>query len=318
MTRVLVTGASGHIGRHVVAQLSARDYEVRAITSRSPRSQPQRAHVEWCQLDFQRSLDFLPLLEGCDAVIHLAAELDMEERMMRSNVEATRALAEASERVGVKVFCYTSSVAVYGSSKQRRITEDSPILTTETDVPDEYRADSTLRYYGRTKLMGEKAIHEVARSVEYIILRPTVVVDISDLVNLRDWSTIRKSLSAHRRTHHIYVEDVADAIIWFIDRGLARQEPGVSTYNLADDDDPTFGQFFRQAYVTGGDTRFRVLPLPWQVDELRALVSHRNISRHTFGRMIFSNDRLKATGYKPRFGMSYAISKALEGLRSRP
>ena len=52
-----------------------------------------------------------------------------------------------------------------------------------------------MRCYGRTKLQGEFAISAVAQNVEYVILRPTVVIDIQDLMKLRDWSKARKHLS---------------------------------------------------------------------------------------------------------------------------
>lgn len=89
--------------------------------------------VEWRQLDFQRSLDFDAAVRGCAAVIHLAAEIYVVDRMQRVNVQATQALAQASERAGVKLFCYTSSIAVYGSGRQRLITENSPVLTQDME-----------------------------------------------------------------------------------------------------------------------------------------------------------------------------------------
>ena len=140
-TRVLVTGATGKIGRHVVDELLARGYQVRALTSKPVAAATASDTLEWCQLDFQESLDFDSLVRECAAVIHLGAETNVKERMQRSNVEATRALAEASERADVKFFCYTSSVSVYGSSRRRRVLEDSPVLTTDRDVRSEYWAD---------------------------------------------------------------------------------------------------------------------------------------------------------------------------------
>ena len=179
-----VTGATGKIGHHVVDELLARGYQVRALTSKRIAKVFASDRLEWCQLDFQESLDFDPLVRECAAVIHLGAEISVIERMQRSNVEATHALAEASERAGVKFFCYTSSVAVYGSSRRRRVLEDSPVLTTDRDVRSEYWAHEGLRCYGRTKLQGELAIGTMAHNVEYVVLRPSTVVDVQDLFNL--------------------------------------------------------------------------------------------------------------------------------------
>ena len=311
-TRVLVTGATGKIGRRVVNELLTRGYHVRALTSKRIAKVPASDRLEWCQLDFQESLDLDPLVRECAAVIHLGAEISVIERMERSNVEATRALAEASERAGVKFFCYTSSVAVYGSSRRRRVLEDSPVLTTDHDVRSEYWANEGLRCYGRTKLQGELAISAVAHNVEYVILRPSVVVDIQDLVKLACRSKVSKQVISSRHAHHIYVYDVADAILWFMERGLTRNRPspGVSKFNLSEDDTPinTYGQIFRAAYEITGDRRWRVLTIPQPFQWLFAVVRFRMLLlRYPFGLMLFSGDKLRETGYTSPFGMSHAL-----------
>ena len=318
-TRVLVTGATGKIGRHIVNELLARGYRVRALTSKPVAAATANDRLQWCRLDFQKSLDFDSLVRECAAVIHLAAETSVKDQMQRSNVEATHALAQASERAGVKVFCYTSSVTVYGSSRRRRVLEDSPVLTADRDVRSEYWAEEGLRCYGRTKLQGEFAISAVAQNVEYVILRPTVVIDIQDLMRLRDWSKARKHLSGSSHAHHIYVYDVADAILWFMERGLRRNQPwaGVSTFNLSEDDTPihSFSQIFRAAYEISNDRRWHVAAIPWPIQWLLKMAKHRTLLlRQPLGRMLFSGDKLREAGYTIRFGMSHAIAVFREEL----
>jgi nucleoside-diphosphate-sugar epimerase len=318
-TRVLVTGGTGKIGRHVVNDLLARGYQVRVLTSRSVAGATVSDRLEWCRLDFQESLEFDSLVQECAAVIHLAAEQNVKERMQRLNVAATRALAEASERAGVKVFCYTSSIAVYGSNVRRRVQEDSPVLTTERDVRGEYWAGEGMRSYGRTKLQGELALSAVAKNVEYIILRPTVVINMQDLMNLRDWSKARKHLSGSSHAHHIYVNDVSDAILWFMERGLRRDSSlaGVSTFNLSEDDTPirTFGQIFKAAYKASNDRRWRAAPVPWPIQWLLMIAKYRTlILRQPLGRMLFSGDRLREEGYIIPFGMRNAMATFCEEL----
>ena len=311
--RVLVTGATGKIGRHVVNELLARGYHVRALTSRSVTGARADDRLEWRQLDFQESLDFDVLVRECAAVLHLGAELSVIERMQRSNVEATRALAEASERAGVKFFCYTSSVSVYGSSRRRLVSEDSPVLTADRDVRSAYWGVKELRCYGRTKLGGELAISRAACNVEYVILRPTVVVDVQDLVRLGDWSKAKKQRAASRHAHHIYIHDVADAVLWFMEQSLSRGQasPGVRTFNLSEDATPTntYGQIFKSAFETTGDRRWRVTPLPWFVEWLwEILKSRRIILRLPFGRVLFADNKLRDAGYEFPFGMPRAIT----------
>jgi nucleoside-diphosphate-sugar epimerase len=312
-TRVLVTGATGKIGRQVVNELLARGYQVRALTSKPVAEASPSDQLEWRTLDFQRSLDFDLTVRGCSVVIHLGAELDVVQRMHRSNVEATRALAEASERAGVKFFCYTSSVATYGSSRRRLVEESSPVLSTDRDARGEYWATESLRSYGRTKLQGEKVIRAAAHSVEYIILRPTVVVDVPDLLELGSWSKSKKQRTGSRHAHHIYVGDVADAILWFMERSLERDRPapGVSTFNLSEDDAPikTYSQVFKVAYAVSGNERWRTATIPWPIEWLLVVLRfQRLLLRQPFGRMVFSGDKLREAGYVPRFGMSHAMA----------
>jgi len=221
-TRILLTGATGLIGRVVAADLLERGYIVRATSSKvPPRGDDRRGALEWRHFDFLQAPDYDGLLSGCDAVIHLAAEKGHEQRMQRANVDATRLLAEAAERAAIKAFCYASSVSVYGSGLQRTMSEDAPVLTIDHDVRSEYWALDYVRTYGRTKLAGELALHKVAKAVRYVVLRPTFVVDIPEIVGIRDWSYFKRTLTAHRHAHYIYVRDVSDALIWSMKRAVA-------------------------------------------------------------------------------------------------
>lgn len=318
--RVLVTGATGRIGQVVVADLVARGYRVRAITSKAPPAGGFEG-VEWRQFDLvtAQSADYDRLLAGCDAVAHLAAELGRMERMPRVNAEATGLLAEAAERAGLRAFCYVSTVSVYGSGRGRLMTEDAPVLTVERDVASEYWALEYVRAYGRTKLAGERALAATAQSVAYTVLRPAVVVDVGQLLEIRSWSLFKRSLAAHRHAHHVYVGDVSHAIIWSIERSLTGETvPGaIETFNVSEDDvpEPTHAAFMRKAYQVSGDRRFRTLQAPWIGDWLHDFLRFRTLPlRNPLWRMRFPNGRLLAAGYRFRFGMAQAHRVALETL----
>ncbi|MGI6244714.1 MAG: NAD-dependent epimerase/dehydratase family protein [Pseudochelatococcus sp.] len=318
--KVLVTGATGRIGRILVEDLLDRGYRVRATTSKTPPEDDRGGRLEWKRFDFLEDTDYDGLVAGCDAVLHLAAELGKMARMQRVNVEATRRLGEAAEKAGVRAFCYASSVAVYGSGLTRRMSEDAPVLTAERDVPSEYWALDYVRAYGRTKLAGEYALREIAKTVRYVILRPTVVVDIGQIIGLRDWGRVKRTLAAHRHAHHVYVRDVTHAFIWAMERAFASAgAPGsVETFNLSEDEypEPTHADFMRKAFAASGDSRFRVFRAPGIGDWLHDFLRFRTLPlRNPLWRMQFPNDRLREAGYRHRFGMAAADAQALAALR---
>ncbi|WP_105431317.1 NAD(P)-dependent oxidoreductase [Neorhizobium sp. T6_25] len=319
---VLVTGATGRIGRIVVADLIERGYAVRATTSKPLAADGGKVDdlLEWRRFDFMTDDDWDGLVKGCCAVLHLAAELGKMERMQRVNVEATRQLAQACEREGITAFCYASTVSVYGSGRKRLIDEASPVLTADRDIPSQYWALDYVRMYGRTKLAGELALRAVARQTRFTIVRPAVVVDINQIIGIRDWNPIKRLLGAHRHAHHVYVRDVSDAMIWLIVRGLAGHGlPGqVEVYNLAEDDcpDPRHIDFMRKAFATSHDRRYRSLPIPAVADWLHDFLRFRTLPlRNPLWRMRFSNQRLKEAGYRFRYGMADAQRLALSTLR---
>ena len=319
--RVLLTGATGRIGRVVLADLLERGYVVRATTSKPPPGRDDDSGgVEWRRFDFHQDTDYDGLVAGCDAVLHVAAELGKLERMKRSNAEATGLLAAAAERAGVKAFCYTSSVAVYGSGLQRIMPEDAPVLTPDRDIRSEYWALDYVRCYGRTKLEGELALHQQAKQVRYTIFRPTVVVDIAELIAIRDWPQVKRTLAAHRHAHHIYVRDVSDAIIWSMERAFAGAGvPGsVELFNLSEDEfsDSTHACFMRKAFAVSGDPRFRVMVVQGIADWTHDFLRFRTLPlRNPLWRMRFPSDRLRAAGYSPRFGLAQAHALALQTIQ---
>ena len=159
---VLVTGANGFVGRHLVSYLISQGYSVIAA-SRSA-ADFENSNVTAVTLpDLSDSFDWQPILEQCDAVVHLAGiahKKASDDFYDRVNHRATSALARAISCSGTKHLVFISSIAAQsGSSADHELSED--------DLPAPVNA------YGRSKLAAERAIREVG--ISFTILRPVVV-----------------------------------------------------------------------------------------------------------------------------------------------
>jgi UDP-glucose 4-epimerase len=163
--RVLVTGASGFIGLAVVASFAADGHAVRAALRRPPQP-PFCEGVEVVQhADFEQSVDWRPLLDDIDAVIHLAGVAHAGRGLApglydRINRMTTRDLATEAALAGVGHFVFISSVRAQSGPVAKHI-------LSEGDLPNPTDA------YGASKLAAEEEIRSTG--VPYTILRPVLV-----------------------------------------------------------------------------------------------------------------------------------------------
>jgi len=157
--RVLVTGATGFVGRVLSEALVRRGHLVRAAV----RSDQAIVHdgIEKVVVGNIASVsDWMPPLEGVDAVMHLAARThvlhdrpDNSHLYMETNAHATRRLAETAARVGVRHFVLLSSVKVNGEETNGRAYDS-------TDVPEPTDA------YGVSKWHAEKAVLDASAAAQ--------------------------------------------------------------------------------------------------------------------------------------------------------
>ena len=172
MTSVLVTGATGFVGRHLCESLVAAGCCVTG-TSRNPAKDPAgNGYKLKTVADLGSEIDWGPVVQGVDCVVHLAArvhvmhdtEADPLSAFRRVNVEGTERLARQAADSGVKRFVYLSSIKVLGEA-----TFEAPFTASDLPRP----VDS----YGLSKLEAELAIEKVASEsgLEVVIIRPPLV-----------------------------------------------------------------------------------------------------------------------------------------------
>jgi UDP-glucose 4-epimerase len=179
---VLVTGASGFLGKHMVRALATNGWKVRAA-ARDPAAIPDGAGVERVALpDLRRAAEWGPLVEGASQVLHLAGIAHApgtlpDEVYVRINTDAVGELARTA-RGRVERFVLMSSVrAQAGLAADHVITEADKAQPTDA--------------YGRSKLEAERLLAE--SGVPFAVLRPAVVYGRGVKGNIASLATLAQT-----------------------------------------------------------------------------------------------------------------------------
>jgi nucleoside-diphosphate-sugar epimerase len=184
---VLVTGAGGFIGRHLVDALLADGWAVRAATREPGALRPRNGMTTVALADLPDVRDWSAWVDGTTHVLHLAGlahatERIPEERYMAVNARPVTALAEAARRGGVKRFVLMSSVrAQSGPTAASVLTEAMPPRPTDA--------------YGRSKLEAERLLSGAlaGATTDWVVLRPVLVYGRGVAGNMRTLLSLARS-----------------------------------------------------------------------------------------------------------------------------
>src|SRR5688500_6024599 len=115
--RVLITGATGNLGTSVIQRLleDPELTEIVGVARREP-SHRSQSSIRWLAADVGRN-DLTPHMQGMDAVIHLAWQLQPAHdlaQLARTNITGSRRVFEAAGQARVPILLYASSVGTYG------------------------------------------------------------------------------------------------------------------------------------------------------------------------------------------------------------
>jgi len=215
---VLVTGAAGFIGRHLIEHLAARGYRVKALVRPSRiAAMPALQRVEVCGGDMCDATSLHEALEGVWAVVHLAARKSDEPDSREVNVGGAELLVEACRSRGVRRIVNVSTQSV----KLRR-----------------------LGTYGQTKREAECVLHD--SDLEVTTLRPSVVYgpDVTGVFARMRHFLLRLPVipvigDGRWRSRPIHVCDVSKAIAECLNRPTTIGK----VYDLGGPDEVTMDEF---------------------------------------------------------------------------
>lgn len=220
--RILLTGGSGFIGKHLCESLMAAGHQIRILDLL-----PSAIHSEHCVLgDVRDPAVVHSALAAVDLVIHLAA-VHADDVMPLSlyadtNVEGTRVLLAGMQAQGVHRLVHFSSVSVYGGG---------PAVETEL-------APQPLNEYGRSKLAAEALVHrwvELDPQHAARILRPSVVYgpghhgNMKRLIDELDRPRMRVIGSGQQVKAVCFVGNLVAATLFDL-----AVKPGLQIHNVAD------------------------------------------------------------------------------------
>lgn len=207
MSSLFITGASGFIGRHLLAKLaSQRHGRIFCLTRRghAGRSGAAGKDVQWVNGSLFDSRLYGEPLSSSEVVVHLAATTGKAPRQdyFKINAAGTRYLLDQCKDRGVQKILYVSSIAVKYKNKANY-------------------------HYARSKLEGEEAVR--SSGIRYTIIRPTIVLGkeapgwnaLSSLAKM-PWIPIVGSGSA--RIQPIAVDDLATALAYVIEENRFANE----------------------------------------------------------------------------------------------
>ena len=211
---VLVTGATGFVGRACVDAFLRAGHRVRRVLrSACP---PVDGVEDIVVGDLVDVVDWSTAMRGVDAVVHLAARVHVMRETVadpgavfrRINVDVTRRLADAAAQSGVRRFVFVSSVKVQGEhSPGRPFTEDDP------PAPEDP--------YGASKRDAEAVLADIAATtrLEVVVLRPPLVYGPGVGGNLHVLlRAVARGLplplgAVRNRRSLVFVGNLADAIV---------------------------------------------------------------------------------------------------------
>jgi len=303
MSRILVTGSTGFLGRPLVAALAAAGHEVRALSRRADATWLPPSAVLTPAPDFNDPIDWTQLLAGIEVVVHLAGISDSDrcgadDAFDRVIHRATADLAAAAIKAGVKQFIYVSSVRAQSGGAADRV-------LTEAEEPHPTDA------YGRAKLAAEAAVR--ASGVPFTILRPVSVYGPGAKSHLaRLYRLAAKPLplpfaSFANKRSLLNVDNFVAAVLFVLDRPKAMGE----TYLVADPFSVTFADIVRA--LRAGKNALLFPFRRWLIAAAFIACGRRDLWNRFGGELVASPIKLMAAGWTPAVDTRAALARLAKG-----
>ena len=307
--RVLVTGATGFVGRALIPALIVAGHEVIAVVRNTPVPSLVEGIIVHTIADIGPDTDWAEALSGVDAVTHLAGRahvmsegtVDAEKKYKHINAAGTECLARSAADIGVKRFILLSTVKVMGEK-----TQDVPF--SELDIPAPEDA------YGESKLAGEQALHRIARksSLEDVILRPPLLYgpgvkgNFLSLLKLCHLAPPLPLGAINNRRSLLFIGNLVDAVISCLDSPNAARQ----TFFVRDGEDLSTSELIRRVGCALNKPPY-LFPIPPSLLRLAGWMTGKpNTVERLLGSLQVNDEKIRhQLGWTPPYNMVQGLDK---------
>jgi nucleoside-diphosphate-sugar epimerase len=341
MTKILITGGSGFLGKALISELtdpaSPVKPELIRVLDTKEYSGPERDRIEFFKGDIR---DYYGVVDACkniDLVIHSAAIVDWgtksTEEVLAVNVNGTENVINACKEVGIKYLVYTSSLdAIFGGE---------PLVNIDESIayPEKHPTS-----YCHSKFLAEKRVLESnGAQLNTCALRPSDIYGENDpyhigsLINMAKGGFYIRLGDGKSKSQHVYVRNCAFAHI-LAAKTLLEGNPAVggSAYFITDGPGSNFFHFFDRIVEGAG---YKIWPkklwLPRPLAMLLGVISegialvarpfkyyNPKLSRfavtYTCTDFTFSSEKAKKDfGFVPKYSEEEAFQRTVRFYRKR-
>ena len=309
---ILLTGASGFVGRAVMA-LSLQRRPVR-VALRRPDAASVPKEVEFVEASLSPDQDWVEALSGVSTIVHCAARVHvMNEKaadplaeFRRVNVDGTLCLARQAAEAGVRRLVFVSSIKVNGEHSQ----QDHPFTADQTPAPGDP--------YGVSKCEAEAGLRALSQEMgmEVVIIRPPLVYGPGVKANFQAmmrWLQRGVPLPlggvTENRRSLVFLDNLVDLIVTCIDHPAAANQ----TFLVSDDEDLSTAALLRRMAEALG-RRARLIPVPVGLFVFGAkLIGRPSIAQRLCGSLQVDIGKTKALlGWSPPFSVDEGLRRTAE------
>jgi dihydroflavonol-4-reductase len=219
--KVLVTGANGFTGSHLVQALQKQGNSVVGLVRKSSNLESiYNCNIELIYGDITDRDALRTAMTGADQVFHTAAYVEIgivnEAEMERVNVEGTRAVLEVAQAIGVSKMVYCSTIGVFGDTKGKVINET--FVRTQKDFSSAY---------DRTKYQAQQLVDEFVKGGLFVVsILPSGIFGAGDphfgpVIKQFVKGGLKVWAGGDRITGIVHVDDLASAMILAAEKGQA-------------------------------------------------------------------------------------------------